>query len=356
MILSGNTLAGGSGIMAAVRVLYDNDVKGGVDIADVSFFGRTSTDMELCGILRSAQTVAAISLYSETCQQSSIELVNLQTSIHSTSLSMMDSIQFECTSTGTVTSMSYQSDYEVLSVGTEAGFVVLLDLFTGKEVLRLKADPCGVSKVKFNRAGQLVTCGNSAKNQIKLWDIREHHRDASGNSSCSGSPSMSLCQQLSHSGGSHSQGGCSGGAHKKNRFLGSPRLTAIATHPKQERLVSGTSDGAVYLWDLRSGCKIDFAPHYKSVTDILVHPTRSDIVLSSSSDGTVRVVDTNSSCPSYATGTLNPSLTDSQCPVLHQDVSMIRSLDCDCSTSSFSDASCTLLAATDVGGVVRITI
>lgn len=215
--------------------------------------------MELCGILRSAQTVAAISLYSERSLRSTIELVNLQTSIHSASLSpMMDSTLFDCTSIGTATSMSYQSEYEILSVGTEAGFVVLLDLFTGREVVRLKTDPCGVTKVKFNRAGQLVTCGCSAKNQIKLWDIREPHRDddplgGGSYSSTGSSPCMTLSQQLSHSNSSR--------RGNKNSFLGNTRVTAIATHPMQEKLVSGTGGGAVCLWDLRSGGKIDFEPH-----------------------------------------------------------------------------------------------
>ena len=86
------------------------------------------------------------------------------------------------------------------------------------------------------------------------------------------------------------------------------------------------------------------------VTDILVHPARSDTLLSSSCDRTVRMVDTNSSLPMTDP---HPSL----CPVLHRDVSAIRSLHCDCSsTSSFSDASCTLLAAADAGGVTRLVI
>jgi len=344
MILSGNSLGGSSGVVAAVRVLYDDTMHGaGIDIADISFDGRTSTDMELCGILRSAQTVAAISLYSERSQRSTIELVNLQTSVHSASLSLMDSTLFDCTSIGTATSMSYQSEYEILSVGTDAGFVVLIDLFTGREVVRLKTDPCGVTKVKFNRAGQLVTCGSSAKNQIKLWDIREHHRDDPLGGGSTGSSCMSLSQQLSHSNSRRSSS-----AAYKNCFLGTTRVTAIATHPMQEKLVSGTGGGAVCLWDLRSGGKIDFAAHGQSITDILVHPARSDMVLSSSCDRTVRMVDTNS----VSTANSHPSL----CPVLYRDVSTIRSLACDCSTSSFSDASCTLLAAADAGGVTRLVI
>jgi len=260
MILSGNSLGGSSGVVAAVRVLYDDTMHGaGIDIADISFDGRTSTDMELCGILRSAQTVAAISLYSERSQRSTIELVNLQTSVHSASLSLMDSTLFDCTSIGTATSMSYQSEYEILSVGTDAGFVVLIDLFTGREVVRLKTDPCGVTKVKFNRAGQLVTCGSSAKNQIKLWDIREHHRDDPLGGGSTGSSCMSLSQQLSHSNSRRSSS-----AAYKNSFLGTTRVTAIATHPMQEKLVSGTGGGAVCLWDLRSGGKIDFAAHGQS--------------------------------------------------------------------------------------------
>lgn len=72
------------------------------------------------------------------------------------------------------------------------------------------------------------------------------------------------------------------------------------------------------------------------------------MVLSSSCDHTVRMVDTNS----VSTADSHPSL----CPVLYRDVSTIRSLACDCSTSSFSDASCTLLAAADAGGVTRLVI
>ena len=67
----------------------------------------------------------------------------------------------------TLTSLSFYGDQEILAAANDAGDVTLWDLSTGKELRRFCADASGITKVEFNRSGQLLTCGLSISNQVR---------------------------------------------------------------------------------------------------------------------------------------------------------------------------------------------
>ena len=68
--------------------------------------------------------------------------------------------------------ITFNSELELLAGATEAGDVIVWDLYYGKEISRVRADAAGVNKLKFMKNGQLVTVGNSEGCQIKVWDFR----------------------------------------------------------------------------------------------------------------------------------------------------------------------------------------
>jgi len=208
------------------------------------------SDLELCGVPRLAQTFAAVATYSEHGSGSSISMLNVETYHDSTSLAFQSN-EALFKDTFNITSISFCSDLELMAVGSESGAVSIIDLYSGKEVSRVKVDPCGVAKVKFTRTGQLVTVGQSAKSQIKIWDLKA---SAAGNSS----PAMVLSQQLERNDDTehNSWGDTPGGPRARPG-----RTTCVSLHPVQEKLVSGTSQGTVQVWDLRSAACLSFTPH-----------------------------------------------------------------------------------------------
>ena len=293
--------------------------------------------------------------------------------------------------------------WKAMAVGSESGAVSIIDLYSGKEVSRVKVDPCGVAKVKFTRTGQLVTVGQSSKSQIKIWDLKA---SAVGNNS----PAMVLSQQLERNDDAE--------LNTWNATQGGPwarlgRTTCVSLHPVQEKLVSGTSQGTVQVWDLRSAACLSFAPHAHAhmqpaagtfeissfchnlrswssitynvqyvqydinrvicnvlvlytfivVTDVQVHPRRLDTVLSSSTDGTVRSFDSNNSNNSSSNpfhgfnsrGALtvfgNDTPSEDMYQVICSDPGAINSMDCDNSSDT-----CVLLAVSSTGSAIRVAI
>jgi WD40 repeat protein len=239
------------------------------------------TDVELCGVPRLAQTFAVVAEHHQALNHSTLSLLNVETLIESAEITHtngkvnalknllnafnMDSyiepadvknrkVNILCTERFNITTVSFCSDLELLAYGNESGTVSILDIHTGKVVSTLKTDPCGVNKIKFTRAGQLITVGSSSKSQIKLWDLQA--------SSSTGYPVLHLGQQLPvdplGSGGRRNGGG---GNYYSGTGNSGPTTTSLGVHPVQERLISGTSDGAVHLWDLRSVACMSFQPH-----------------------------------------------------------------------------------------------
>eukprot|EP01032_Pedospumella_encystans_P018376 gene18376-20922_t len=316
------------------------------------------SDLELCGVPRLAQTFAAVATYSEHGSGSSISMLNVETYHDSTSLAFQ-SAEALFKDTFNITSISFCSDLELMAVGSESGAVSIIDLYSGKEVSRVKVDPCGVAKVKFTRTGQLVTVGQSSKSQIKIWDLKA---SAVGNNS----PAMVLSQQLERNEDTE--------LNTWNATQGGPRArpgrtTCVSLHPVQEKLVSGTSQGTVQVWDLRSAACLSFAPHTHAhmqpaaVTDVQVHPRRLDTVLSSSTDGTVRSFDSNNSSNSNSNhfngfnsrGALtvfgNDAPSEGMYQVICSDPGAINSMDCDNSSDT-----CVLLAVSSTGSAIRVAI
>lgn len=101
------------------------------------------------------------------------------------------------------------------------------------------------------------------------------------------------------------------------------------------------------------------------MTDVQIHPRRLDTVLSSSTDGTVRSFDSNSSGNSSSSSRFNSSgfnggaltvfgnesLGEDTYHVICSDPGAIVSMDCDNSSDT-----CVLLAVSSTGSAIRVAI
>lgn len=241
-------IVGGNSPNANVQILQTGSLGAQQKYNQLSnlFLNGVCTDLELCGVPRLAQTFAAVSSYSENAGSSSISMLNVDTAYDSATLTLQSNEPL-FSDTFNITSVSFCSDLELMAVGTEAGTVTIIDLYSGNEVSRVKVDPCGVAKVKFTRTGQLVTVGESSKSQIKIWDLKA---SAVGSSN----PVMVLSQQMEDENSPTWQDSSGTRARRS-------ATTCVGLHPVQEKLVSGTSQGVVQVWDLRSAACLSFSPH-----------------------------------------------------------------------------------------------
>lgn len=248
---------------ASVHTLYGAD-----KVADVCLNNRKSFDMELIGIARTSQTFAVLNSMNRFDRLNSIDLINLETSIHTTSMSLVDRSLFTADHhSNHIASMSYFSDYELLAVGTDSGYVILFDLFLGIEVYRFKAGACGINKVKFTKTGSLITVGLSNKNQIKIWDLKSN--DCLG---LTQRPVMTLSQQLTYNPSIHRN---SNQHQQHQQQYSSSFINTIAMHPMiSDKLMSGDQYGQILLWDLRSEGSIAFQPHHKPSKIIIIISVR----------------------------------------------------------------------------------
>lgn len=242
-------LVGGNAPCGIMQILYSqqNDHKHLFRSVTDQHLKGLCTDFELCGIPRLAKTVIAVALNDVSNASSSIELFDIESAPYEANLMDMQS-NLMLRENASISAISFCSELELLAVGNEAGFIVIFDLYSGREVSRLKADPCGINKVKFIRTGQLVTVGDSSNSsQIKIWDMK-----VGGGEKVQ--PAMVLSQQLTHFDAKiHYSSNCE--CH-------STRFSSIASHPMKEKIVTGCADtGAVLLWDLRSESSIKFSPH-----------------------------------------------------------------------------------------------
>lgn len=282
-----------------LQVFYSKYLNG---VDGLTIFGPTASyrgeapssaqSLEICGIPRLAKTFAAVAETNKKNGSCFISLVDITTSAHFADLSEYNSLRSspaseEESTKSAYTSLAFDPDSEVFASGTDAGDVVLWDITQGVEVHRIRADQCGVNKVKFLRSGKLLTLGSSPQDQVKLWDLRMDHARgvrpaASASMAASGTALMPTTPSFTPI--SRGRTAFANSFSVRNR----PQLKCISGHPVQDKVLCGCSSGAVAVWELRSLTFEEFQPHYNTVTDIAIHPRRHDIVITSSADGSVR--------------------------------------------------------------------
>eukprot|EP01036_Dinobryon_divergens_P030991 gene30991-40321_t len=190
-------------------------------------------DFELCGIPRLARVFGAIAKTNPITLGGSISLVDIHTSYDTSSLeSKADEEYSQFDSFCPYTSLTFNSNQEVLVAGCEDGAVVSWDMNTNQEIHRFYGDACGVNKVKFMQTDQLITLGSATGRHARQQEVSYH---------------------------------------------------------------TGLVLGSIIIWDLRSGVSEEYHTHSSPVTDCMVHPSQHDTIVSSSLGGQVKAFNASSS-------------------------------------------------------------
>jgi WD40 repeat protein len=182
-------------------------------------------------------------------------------------------------------SLSFYGDQEVLAAAGEEGDVVLWDLGTGKQLRRFCADACGLTQIEFTRSGQLVTCGMATTHQLQMWDIRcGWNRAVAG---ADAGADVAFSRALQH------PAVADGNLNDPRQSRSQLYYTSVSTQSLYNKVLCGTSRGGLAVWDLRSEVVAQYQPHAANarVTAILAHPWKQDLLVSASTDGTVKTSD-----------------------------------------------------------------
>lgn len=283
LVVAGNSPSSNVGIQYAVQD-EDSGESYFQNKCELLFPG-ICTAMEICGVSRLAKSFIAIANTDHGCKgNSSIALIDVETDIFEARMKHSQSLQ--SVSSSSYTSLSFYSDQEILAAATDSGLVILWDLYADKEIRRFTADSCGLTKLEFTRAGQLLTCGQSTSAQLHIWDVRTSLNSSSMSSivpadlpssvrvspvRCYRHPKPTVDTQL----------------HPHVYY------TSISSHSIYNKIICGTSRGSIAIWDLRSEIVSEFQTYSSdtSVNAVMAHPWRQDLLISASSSGEIKTSD-----------------------------------------------------------------
>lgn len=268
---SDRIVIGGNSPTANVQIQYSsftngiNGIKSFQRVTEQSLKGHC-VDIELCGVPRSAKTFVAVGLTDRLSGTGAVQLLDMETSLTLANLVSRDCNEFN--SFSTFTSLTYHHDTELLAASTESGEIILYDLYTAKEVSRIRADPTGVSQIEFTRTGQLASIGDCQNGQLKLWDIRSRNTAfiGTGSSGSGSGTSQTLSKQVCAGSGSspRSVTARDSPSSSPTPAVAVPLYSCLTVHPMQNKVLCGSSSGAVVVWDLRSAKSVSmqFKPHH----------------------------------------------------------------------------------------------
>ncbi len=211
-----------------------------IKITDLDLQERAET-LDICGMPRLGKTFAAVSQTNRKTGQGLVSLIDIKTSVDDAVLTFDGNLADDDLRVITAySSLAYHLDSETLAGGTDAGDVIIWDLHRATEIYRIRADPSGISKVKYLSTGQLLTLGNSLGDQIKVWDLRV---DTNRQLSSTISP-------------------VNANTRPSNR---KPSMYCnVLGHPVQDKILASTASGTVEVTDMRYGrssSTLEFRPH-----------------------------------------------------------------------------------------------
>lgn len=154
-----------------------------------------------------------------------------------------------------LTCATFHPASNLLVSGFSSGIFTLHALPDFSLIHTLSISQSHISHVTVNTTGEWLAFGSSAHGQLLVWEWQ--------------SESYILKQQ--------------GHLDATN---------ALAYSPDGTRLVTGSDDGKLKLWDLQSGfCIVTFPEHSSGITGCAFSPNRSTVLFTSSLDGSVRAWD-----------------------------------------------------------------
>ncbi|KAK2829856.1 hypothetical protein FQN49_007191 [Arthroderma sp. PD_2] len=142
---------------------------------------------------------------------------------------------------GSIRGMTFLSDYKVIS-GTSDGIVMVWDVATGKPLQTIKGHSASVGSLAFSSNG--IVASGLFTGILQVWEL--------------------TTGKLRHVIDGHFK-----------------YITSVAFSPDDNKIVSGSDDGTVRIWDVTTGHRIQAFSHSSSINDVAFSPN-SDIVASGS--------------------------------------------------------------------------
>lgn len=230
-------VAGNGGSSASVEVYLSLPPAGSslVKAAQVSVENGHAHALEVCGIPRLAKTFAALGGANSVTGRGRVDFFDLEVGPRAASLQPSDSTLAQSIEHDyPITALSFNGDRETLVGGSEAGQLLVWDLYTQQQVLALQADALRVNKVQFTPSGQVAVAGSTRLSPAKIFDLRSgqvaHTLDAR-----EAQPSLT-----------------SAGPHG---------VLSLQVHPTAQQVFCGDRNGGVAAWDLRTNRALHFQPH-----------------------------------------------------------------------------------------------
>lgn len=158
-----------------------------------------------------------------------IKLWEVSTEIHITTLTEH---------TGLVWSVAFSPDGTKLASGSNDKTVKLWDAMTGKNIATLTGHTDDVESVAFSRDGRKLASGSRDKT-VKLWDVLTGKNIATLGDKDSAAAVSRILRSMTRSG---------------PKSIGhTARVSSVAFSPDGTKLVSGSVEGTLKLWEVKTG-------------------------------------------------------------------------------------------------------
>lgn len=156
---------------------------------------------------------------------------------------------------GRITICEINTKTNILVFGLTNGIFSIYDLNTLENKYTLQISDNKINTLSINQNGLWLAFGSRKLGQLLVWEWKSE---------------TYIFKQQGHS----------------------YDLSTITYSPDGSMLASGAQDGKVKLWDtLNTTCVVTFTEHTSKITDLKFVPNKTNVLLSSSLDGTVRAYD-----------------------------------------------------------------
>ncbi|KAH8691808.1 NACHT and WD40 domain protein [Talaromyces proteolyticus] len=195
-----------------------------------------------------------------------------------------------------VQSVAFSPDGQMVASGSWDDTIKLWDTKTGTELQTLKGHSESVYSVAFSRDGQMVASG-SWDDTIKLWDTKTgtELQTLKGHSESVHSVAFSRDSQMVASGsGDHTikLWDMKTGTELQTLKGHSGLVYSVAFSRDGQMVASGSNDNTIKLWDTKTGTELQtLKGHWESVQSVAFSPD-GQMVASGSGDHTIKLWDT----------------------------------------------------------------